>query len=368
MGFEPKGRTLCSHRQLWLGGPGLWMAFEISMGFSINIATHPSGARLAIFLVAGLAIATSLMAATARAGQPPMLRLPAGQARSASGFWTPARMRRAHQIVVRPPRGASGKQSFPGDAPSGETPRRLPPRPAGSAAVASSASESIADPTLPGFRQNGAVFISEGQGRGFARCSGTSVNAPNLSLVFTAGHCVYDEGHWSARKWVFVPGYRYGERPFGTFAAHWLATTPEWLKEENFNYDVGVAVVSRNERGQRLAEAVGADGFASGLSPDQLFNVYGYPVARPFTGATLQLCPDAAYEGHDLEAFLTPGPLELGVQCNISGGSSGGGWVISGGLLNGVTSNSYDNDPTTSYGPYFGKAVARLFDRSAKVK
>jgi V8-like Glu-specific endopeptidase len=330
---------------------------------------NPRGAAWWLILpAAGLALAAVLAPATAEAGQPASLRLSAGKIRSASGFWTPARMRRAHQISVSAPRVASRGRFLRAGVAARESPQRYPPRPAGSPALASSASESVSDPTLPGVRQNGAVFISEGQGRGFARCSGTSVNAPNLSLVFTAGHCVYDEGRWSARNWVFVPGYRYGERPFGTFVAHWLGTTPQWLREENFNYDVGVAVVSRNERGQRLAEAVGADGFASGLSPDQLFNVYGYPVARPFTGATLQLCPDAAYEGHDLQAFLTPGPLELGVQCNISGGSSGGGWVIAGGLLNGVTSNSYDNDPSTSYGPYFGKAIARLFDRAAKVK
>jgi V8-like Glu-specific endopeptidase len=324
-----------------------------------------------VLFVAGATLIAPYLASGAlaqAATRPSSLSLTAREVRSAAAFWTPARMRRAHPLSPKP--STSGRllrTSVRADA-HGEMPHRYPPRPAGAPALASSASETVLDPTLPGLRQYGAVFISEGPGRGFARCSGTSVNAPNLSLVFTAGHCVYDEGQWSTRKWVFVPGYRYGERPFGTFAAHWIATTPEWLAEENFNYDVGVAVVSRNERGQRLAEAVGADGFASGLSPDQAFDVYGYPVARPFTGATLQVCPQARYEGHDLEAFFTPGPLELGVQCNISGGSSGGGWVIVGGMLNGVTSNSYSDDPSTSYGPYFGRAVARLFTRAAEVK
>lgn len=226
----------------------------------------------------------------------------------------------------------------------------------------------VPDPAAPGVRENGVVFISEGPGRGFGRCSGTSVSAPNLSMVFTAGHCVFDEGHWSARHWVFVPAYRYGERPFGTFAAKWLGTTPGWRKEGNFNYDVGVAVVGRNERGERLGAAVGSYHVAFDRSPHQLFNVYGYPVSRPFNGSSLRVCSQAPYLGHDLEAWFKPGPLELGVSCEVSPGSSGGGWIVDGNTLDGVTSNSYGNDPTTVYGPYFGRAVARLYARAARVK
>ncbi len=231
----------------------------------------------------------------------------------------------------------------------------------------SSAPEAIAEPAASGYSQYGAVFGESEDGQWF-RCSGTSVDAPNRSLVVTAGHCVYDEGQWAARKWVFVPGYRYGERPFGTFVAHWIGTTPGWRRHENFNYDVGMAVVSRNERGQTLAGAVGADEFASGLSPKQDFDVYGYPVAHPFTGATLQRCPRTAFEGHDFESFDFPGPLDLAVECDVTGGASGGGWVISGDRIDGVTSNGYDDDPTTTYGPYFGRAIAQLYARASRVK
>lgn len=240
-------------------------------------------------------------------------------------------------------------------------------RPHSPIAGASSSAEAVLEPALPGTSQYGAVFGASGDGERF-RCSGTSVAAPNMSLVVTAGHCVYDEGHWAARQWVFIPGYRYGERPFGTFTAHWIGTTPGWHRHENFNYDVGMAVVGRNERGQTLAEAVGADTFASGLAPDQTFDVYGYPVERPFTGSTLQRCPQTPSEGPDIESFLFPGPLDFSVQCNVSAGSSGGGWVISGDRIDSVTSNGYGDDPTTNYGPYFGKAVARLYARAARVR
>ena len=81
-----------------------------------------------------------------------------------------------------------------------------------------SAFQTVADPTLEGDSQNGAIFLALGHGEGFARCSGTSVDAPNLSVVFTAGHCVDEggpQGRWFSRNWVFVPGYHDGERPFG---------------------------------------------------------------------------------------------------------------------------------------------------------
>jgi V8-like Glu-specific endopeptidase len=243
--------------------------------------------------------------------------------------------------------------------------------PAAPPAQASSAFQAVADPTLAGDSQNGAIFFSLGHGEGFARCSGTSVNAPNLSVVFTAGHCVDEggpQGRWYSHKWVFVPGYHNGERPFGVFVAKWLGATRQWLAHGNENFDVGAAVVSPNEGGQQLATAAGADGIAWGLSPNQVFDVYGYPVAPPFNGATLQLCHQTAYEGHDFASFLWPGPLNLAVQCDVTGGASGGGWTIAGGILNGVTTYGYPADPKTDFGPYFGKAVGGLFARAARVK
>ncbi|MGN6256315.1 MAG: trypsin-like serine peptidase [Solirubrobacterales bacterium] len=285
----------------------------------------------------------ALLSAIVLAAPAPHIAISRSDIRAARRFWTKSRMEKATE--------AAATESPP---PPGESP--LAP------------SEVVPDPTAEGVRENGAVFISERPLGGFGRCSGTAVSAGDESLVFTAGHCVFDEGRWWGRHWVFVPAYRYGERPFGTFVAKWLGTTPGWREEENFNYDVGVAVVSRNERGQTLAAAVGGANFAWGLPPQQEFSVYGYPVARPFNGSTLHVCENTPYLGHDLEAFLMPGPPELGVHCEISGGSSGGGWLIDGNTLDGVTSNTYPDDSTTDYGPYFGRAVAHLYAAAKKVK
>jgi hypothetical protein len=339
-----------------------------------RVSRHPAPASLALAATLLALGATTVPAQAAPASAAPSS--PA-QARQALRFWTPARMRRARPLSVPAPGGGRVAGTSVAVAPAAagavhETPHRYPalaPAAAGkgSAARASSTSQPVLDPTLPGASQNGAIFISLGGGE-IARCSGTSVNAPNLSVVITAGHCVHDAGQWFDHRWVFVPGYHDGERPFGVFPAKWVGTTPQWFASSDENFDVGAAVVSRNERGQRLAAAVGGDGIAWGLPPSQVFDVYGYPVAPPFDGASQRLCSQAAFEGHDVASFFWPGPLNMAVQCEVTGGASGGGWVISGNVLDGITTYGYPSDPTTDFGPYFGRGVGRLFGQAGRVR
>jgi hypothetical protein len=236
-------------------------------------------------------------------------------------------------------------------------------------ASASSTFDEVGDPTAVGSRQNGVIFFEiDGQ---LARCSGTSVNAPNFSVVFTAGHCIDGGGefggHVHVGRWVFVPGYRFGQRPFGVFPAKWLDTTRQYPLTGSENFDVGAAVVMRNESGQRLADAVGGAGIAWGLKTNQVFDVHGYPVGPPFDGETQRLCAQTPFLGHDPMSFVSEGPLNLAVDCNVTGGASGGGWTIAGGLLNGVTDYGYPDDSATDFGAYFGKEVARLYERAGSV-
>jgi V8-like Glu-specific endopeptidase len=238
-----------------------------------------------------------------------------------------------------------------------------------SSATSSSASETVADPAAAATRVHGAIFTETPFGLG--RCSGTSVNAPNYSVVFTAAHCIHSGGRfgfWTDFRWVFVPGYRYGQRPFGVFAAKWIDTTRQWRITGSENYDVGAAVVGRNERGQLLAKAVGGAGIAWSLKQRQVFDVHGYPAAEPFDGETQQTCSQTPFLGHDPRSFLAPGPLNLAVDCNVTGGASGGGWTIRGNILNSVTNYGYGDDLSTDFGAYFGKEVGRLFHRAGRVR
>lgn len=226
----------------------------------------------------------------------------------------------------------------------------------------------VPDPAVPGFRQNGAIFIADPGEPGLGRCSGTAVHSPNRSVVITAGHCVHRFGRWFNRDWIFVPGYHDGVRPFGVFVAKWLGATDSWVTWESGNADVGAAVVGRNERGQTLIEAVGGYDVAFGLSPKQVFDVHGYPAAPPFDGTTQRLCAGAPFLGHDILSFLQPGPLNLALSCGVTGGASGGGWTIGDNVLNGVTNYGYLNDPATNFGSYFGGEARKLYRRAGRVR
>lgn len=291
------------------------------------------------------------------------------QARHAIPFWTSARMKSARPLDTLLPGRPKVELARPGQGSAG-TPHWYPPLTQPRGASASSTFEEVPDPTAVSARVNGVIFIVTPFGLG--RCSGTSVNAPNYSVVFTAGHCINSGGpfgEWLGGRWVFVPGYRYGQRPFGVFPAKWIDTTRQWRKTGSENFDVGAAVVSRNERGQLLAKAVGGTGIAWGLKAKQVFDVHGYPAEIPFDGETQRVCTQTPFLGHDTLSFLSPGPLNLAVDCDVTGGASGGGWTIAGKeTLNSVTNYGYTNDPATDFGAYFGKEVGRLYSHAGKVK
>lgn len=307
---------------------------------------RPTASRSAL-LFAAVVVLLVLLAWPALASA---LTAPGGRAQQALRFWTPARMKAAKPLDLR----LSGRGQVAFNEP----------------ASASSAFETVPDPTGADSRVNGAIFIETPFGLG--RCSGTSVNAPNYSVVFTAGHCINSggpRGRWMDFRWVFVPGYRYGQRPFGVFPAKWIDTTRQWRTTGSENFDVGAAVVGRNQRGELLAKAVGGTGIAFGLKTRQVFDVHGYPVEEPFDGETQQVCTQTPFLGHDARSFMSPGPLNLAVDCDVTGGASGGGWTIAGTkTLNSVTNYGYGDDPDTDFGAYFGKEVARLFHRAAGVK
>lgn len=230
--------------------------------------------------------------------------------------------------------------------------------------------EEITDPSAAQVRMHGKVFftIPEGPEAGDYVCSGTALNSRNRSVVWTAGHCVFDtDGGGFATNWVFVPAYSAAGAPFGEWPARRLATTKGWKRSASIRYDLGAAVVASDTSGRRLGDVVGGRGIAFDQPRDQRYLAYGYPAEgnpAEFTGAREYRCI-SLMTGAD--SPLGSGPATLGIDCDMSGGASGGGW-ISGSTLLSVTSYGYVNEPNRLYGPYLSKGAKALYRAAAGIK
>ncbi|MEW2359990.1 peptidase [Spirillospora sp. NPDC029432] len=208
-------------------------------------------------------------------------------------------------------------------------------------------------------RTAGRVFFTY-QGRN-ASCSGDAVTSANRSTVITAGHCVKLDGAWHT-NWVFVPGYKDGDRPHGTWTARQTLATPQWTATEDISYDVGAAVVNPLD-GRRLVDAVGGQGIAFNQPRRQTMYAFGYPAAAPYDGSTLTYCSGRAIN----DPLLSSG---IGLACDMTGGSSGGPWFLSfdegtgSGIQNSVNSFKYNFLPTHMFGPYFGADAQNLYNKA----
>ncbi|MEV0829885.1 trypsin-like serine peptidase [Nonomuraea rubra] len=206
-------------------------------------------------------------------------------------------------------------------------------------------------------RTTGRIFFTTQAGRN-SSCSGTAVTSANKSVVLTAGHCVKMSGAFHT-NWVFVPGYDRGSRPFGTWAATRLLTTPQWNAREDINFDVAAAVVAPLD-GRTLVDAVGGQGVAFNQPRRRQMYAFGYPALAPYDGSKLIYCSGRAFDD-----FV--GTDDLGLTCNMTGGSSGGPWLLNFaeptglGTLNSVNSFKYSFAPNWMLGPYFGNEAQAVY-------
>ncbi|MCP2252241.1 hypothetical protein LY13_000980 [Prauserella aidingensis] len=206
----------------------------------------------------------------------------------------------------------------------------------------------------------GRVFFTmDGQD---ASCSGNVVESGNGSVVVTAGHCVKYQGGWHT-DWVFVPGYDNGAAPHGEWAAEQTMTTPQWEADEDMNHDVGMAVVEE-KNGRTVADTVGTQQIAFNGERGREMYSFGYPAAEPYDGSTLTYCNGGTFT----DPLLTD---DHGMNCDMTGGSSGGPWFSSfdpetgTGVQESVNSFGYTFLPNVMFGPYFGDEAKALYDKAS---
>ncbi|HWM12212.1 MAG TPA: hypothetical protein VNO82_22830 [Solirubrobacteraceae bacterium] len=250
-------------------------------------------------------------------------------------YWTAERMRNA----------TPADKTLPG-APAAER---------GAAALAPA--QQIPPPyTSAPTRTNGKVFFSDGGGNYV--CSGTALLSGNSSTVWTAGHCVHDGGGGFHTNWSFVPAYADGSAPYGEWTARTLLTTSGWANGGDFSYDTGAAVVNANG-GSALTDVVGGRNIAFNTARQQQYAAHGYPAAPPFNGQRLWVC-NSPLVYDDTSA----NPPTMGIDCDMTGGSSGGGWIAGGSVVS-VNSYGYSTLPNVMFGPYQGSVAQGLYTQAA---
>ena len=220
--------------------------------------------------------------------------------------------------------------------------------------------QAIPDASVAPYRTHGKVVFTL-DGLDYV-CSGTVVWAKTRRLVVTAGHCVYGFGQF-ATNWMFIPGKEGTAEPYGRWTARRIATTTQWRASEDLRYDVGMVTMRARNR-KRLQNVVGGRGMAFDRGRSLTFDAFGYP-AVGFSGTQLYRCHSAA-EGVD----SGPSPAPTRIDCSMTGGSSGGGWVLGNGRVNSVVSYGYEAgcpiicpnpEEGKLFGPYFGDVIHDLY-------
>jgi V8-like Glu-specific endopeptidase len=222
----------------------------------------------------------------------------------------------------------------------------------GRAPRAGASSLRISNAAAAGVRTNGKIVGVDPREGGYS-CSGTALNTPSRSIVLTAGHCVLANGS-VGRNISFMPAYDHGRRPYGTFHVQSVYVMPQWRQGENPDFDVAALRVKPNRLGY-LTDVVGARGFVTSKSRESAFQIFGYPAAA-LGGKSLRSCRAHGLGSDPLTNRFT-GPPTMPASCDMAAGSSGGGWLLDGQYINGVTSYSYAGRPTQLFSPYFGPEV-----------
>lgn len=325
------------------------------------------GLVLAIAAASGAAASPGARGEVVAAADVPRSGPLAGEhsARATRDYWTARRMQQARpaELVL----GAGGAISLP-PARTAREPGRPPQR--------SPAADLSADNTSFPNRIHGKVFFTfnDGSEPGDYVCSATVVSSNSRALAWTAGHCVNgsDIGAGFATRWLFVPGYRDGEQPLGSWPAKQLLTTRGWEENQNTRLDIGAALLARDEQGRGIEDVLGARAIEFNRERAGNVTAFGYP-AQPnpgalrleFDGEGLFSCTSALGSDDTIGPPPGDGPVPLGIDCDMAGGSSGGGWVNGRGALIGLTSYGYQGDFNHLYGPYHGSTAEELFTSSS---
>ena len=94
-------------------------------------------------------------------------------------------------------------------------------------------------------------------------------------------------------NFLFVPAYRDGAAPYGTFPAPELLTTAGWQLTGQYGVDVGAAIPTTNEAGQTLTRPSSSARRSSTPPATRPTAPTAIPAAKRFNGQRLRVCNTA---------------------------------------------------------------------------
>jgi V8-like Glu-specific endopeptidase len=281
----------------------------------------------------------------------------AAAAQKVADYWTADRMRHATPVPEQTPGAMPKSQHGSPAGPAGATP---PAKAIASAANSLAGKNLQLAPMITESAVAGKVFFHKPSGGDWV-CSASALNSDSKQLVITAGHCVHEGqgGDW-VQNWTFVPRYRSGARPFGTFAAKQFRTFNSWISSSDLSRDVGM-VTTWPLNGNKLVNVVGGHGLNWNWGNSVAVTILAYP-ANANNGEIQQWCQGTTSDG---------GGGTIQIHCNFNGGSSGGGWLMSFndstglGQVDGVMSTL--DSAGWNRASYFDDAVKAMFDAQGSV-
>lgn len=223
--------------------------------------------------------------------------------------------------------------------------------------------------------QVGKVFFSMAGGNW--QCSGSAAtdHRTGYSLVLTAGHCAYDEAARAfATNWMFIPAW--GSAPnrdcsatvYGCWTATALVVHNGYASAGSFNsqatvHDFAFAVLGPGGKSNSQLDALGTFDVvaANSITAGTKMYAFGYPAAGKYKGNKLTYCA-----GNIIEDIYNDDNT-WGLACDMTGGSSGGGWFAAFnestgvGLLGSLNSYGYSGI-RNMYGPKFNSDTQDVYN------
>ncbi len=224
---------------------------------------------------------------------------------------------------------------------------------------------------------SGKVFFRIGTSN--YQCSGSLAQEGNssLSIVLTAGHCLYDnKTQRYVTNFIFIPSYDINLVTISgctgsnkCWSAMGLEAHPDFMSQTSFTYqatwfDWGFATIK--ELKNNLLPDANGNSFplvtTTQLDRHTAVNAFGYPAGKPYNGK------DLIYSFGLIGFDSNNENKTYSLASNMTGGASGGPWLsgtlsatLYSGNLSSVNSYKYLSDKNHMYGPKFGSATNNTY-------